>query len=82
MHGNISEWCQDWIEPYKPEAAVDTQGPPKGQRHVLRGGSWGNFAGYCRSAYRLGADPVDRRNRIGFRVADSLAGPLSTISPV
>jgi formylglycine-generating enzyme required for sulfatase activity len=35
---------------------------------VLRGGSWNDFAQFCRSAYR-GANPPDYRNdSVGFRV--------------
>jgi len=70
MHGNVWQWCQDyWQEQYKPEAAVDPQGPPQGQARVLRGGSWDFDAEYCRSARRRWINP-DARNEyfIGFRV--------------
>jgi formylglycine-generating enzyme required for sulfatase activity len=35
---------------------------------VLRGGSWDGGAGDCRSAYRLGIQPVVRDDDFGFRV--------------
>jgi formylglycine-generating enzyme required for sulfatase activity len=38
MHGNVAEWV---AEPFKPKI-----------RHVLRGGSWQDHAGRCRSAAR------------------------------
>jgi len=35
---------------------------------VNRGGSWLDFASYCRSAYRDRYDPVSRFNFLGFRL--------------
>ncbi|MFN9482560.1 MAG: SUMF1/EgtB/PvdO family nonheme iron enzyme, partial [Pseudanabaena sp.] len=35
---------------------------------ALRGGSWGGIADYCRSAYRIRNDAVNRNVIIGFRV--------------
>jgi formylglycine-generating enzyme required for sulfatase activity len=69
MHGNVWEWCQDrWNEAYKPEPAVDPQGPPEGEVRVLRGGSWNLDPGYCRSALHLGIAPDDRGTGTGCRV--------------
>ncbi|MCY3020741.1 MAG: formylglycine-generating enzyme family protein [Planctomycetota bacterium] len=69
MHGNVWEWCQDdWQEQYKPEAAVDPQGPAQGDGRVLRGGSWFHFPARCRSAARNRRSPDYRDDDIGFRV--------------
>jgi len=69
MHGNVWEWCQDyWQEQYKPEAAVDPQGPPQGQHRVLRGGCWNDEPANCRSARRLRLNPGGRFACLGFRV--------------
>ena len=71
MHGNVCQWCQDWLEKYSELAAVDPQGPAQGFRHVLRGGSSQLSAGECRSAYRIGY-PAERFSGhvggFGFRV--------------
>ena len=40
MHGNVLEWCWDWLGDYSGEAQTDPQGPSAGTRRVYRGGSW------------------------------------------
>ncbi len=71
MHGNVCQWCQDWLDKYAEQVAVDPQGPAQGFRHVLRGGSSQLPAGECRSAYRIGY-PAERFSGhvggFGFRV--------------
>lgn len=72
MHGNVSEWCQDWFGNYAGGIALDPQGPEAGSipRRVFRGGVWGGwtgYAGYCRSAYRNAPGPERWGSRIGFR---------------
>ena len=57
MHGNVWEWCQDWHDSdyYKNSPSQDPTGPASGSERVLRGGSWGYDAGFCRSAAAAGA---------------------------
>jgi formylglycine-generating enzyme required for sulfatase activity len=69
MHGNVVEWCQDFYEPYKAEAAMDPGGPSQGQCRVLRGGSWFGPPRVCRSASRGRYTPEPRLSDFGFRVA-------------
>jgi formylglycine-generating enzyme required for sulfatase activity len=54
MHGNVWEWCED---------AYD------GSYRVIRGGSWGSAAGYCRAAYRCRRTPANSHSRLGLRLA-------------
>ena len=76
MHGNIWEWCTDhWHNNYKG-APVDGSAWVKNndnssRNRVLRGGSWCNEPGYCRSAFRDSSNPVGRDKNIAFRVVVS-----------
>jgi formylglycine-generating enzyme required for sulfatase activity len=50
-------------------ASSNPSGPESGSSRVVRGGAWGNDAGYCRSAYRHGGDPGLRDPDLGFRLS-------------
>jgi formylglycine-generating enzyme required for sulfatase activity len=68
MHGNVWQWCQDWVSSYTGDA-VDPAGPSTGQYHSIRGGSFGSPPVGCRSAIRLLDGPTGRSTIVGFRVA-------------
>jgi formylglycine-generating enzyme required for sulfatase activity len=69
MHGNVWEWCLDWQSDDYPSGAVtDPIGSPHGSYRVVRGGSWGGKAEYCRSANRGGDNPANRSNIQGLRL--------------
>jgi formylglycine-generating enzyme required for sulfatase activity len=69
LHGNVWEWCSDWYGDYSSGSSSDPTGATTGVIRVYRGGSWGNFAQDCRSAYRRGSTPGLRGNFLGFRPA-------------
>ena len=68
MHGNVAEWCQDWIWAYPWEPVTDPTGPSSGSLRVTRGGHWIHYARYCRSAVRVGAYPFSPGDAVGFRL--------------
>jgi formylglycine-generating enzyme required for sulfatase activity len=70
MHGNVCEWCNDWIDDYGG-AATDPVGPATGTHRVVRGGGWYYYARYCRSAYRNYGLPAYAGEHVGFRCVRS-----------
>jgi formylglycine-generating enzyme required for sulfatase activity len=74
MLGNVWEWTADaWHENYEgaqTDGSVwQSESDEAGARRVIRGGSWGFEARYCRSACRGGLPPVERDDGLGFRPA-------------
>ena len=66
MHGNVWEWCSDWVGTLP--GGADPVGPEGGSIRVLRGGSY-RFDPDCRLANH--GVPADRGGSLGFRVARS-----------
>ncbi|MEI6534561.1 MAG: formylglycine-generating enzyme family protein [Verrucomicrobiaceae bacterium] len=68
MHGNVWQWCQDWMDAYPRTPSVDPTGPDSGNARVLRGGSWGSDQDACRSACRFCYPPDYRIITAGLRI--------------
>ena len=67
MHGNVWEWCEDsWEDNYQTPRTQSSH-KNSNKNKLLRGGSWGNRAGNCRSSYRINYS--DRYSSVGFRLA-------------
>ncbi len=68
MHGNVAEWT---LSSYRPYPYRDDDGrnavAPQG-RKVVRGGSFHDRPGRCRSAFRLSYPAWQRVYNVGFRV--------------
>ena len=85
MHGNVLEWCLDeWHDSYEGaptdgRAWVDAAEGEKSKESVnarlLRGGSWFDLPGLCRSAFRDHFDPDYANFNVGFRVVCLPQGP-------
>ena len=68
MHGNVLEWCWDWLGNYTGDAQTDPQGALTGTDRVYRGGCWRFEASQTRSAFRFGNYPSLRVYFVGFRI--------------
>jgi len=68
MHGNVWEWCADWVGKYPATPVNDPGGPESGDGRVLRGGCYIYPASVTRSAYRTGTGPTAISLNHGFRV--------------
>jgi len=74
MHGNASEWCQDWYAEYPRGAVTDPAGPASGSLRVYRGGCWVQYAQHGRSTTRHFTKPSGANHlHLGqsFRIAGS-----------
>lgn len=74
MHGNVWEWCNDWMENYGNLSKNNPRGPGAGNSRVLRGGGWHYGAEGCHVAYRQRARPEYKISAVGFRVVRNPSG--------
>ena len=67
MMGNVWEWCGDWDGNYPNGSVTDPMGPSSGSYRVRRGGCWGDYARFARSAFRNSVLPGRQYSSLGFR---------------
>ena len=68
MHGNVAEWCQDWLAKYQEHDWLDPKGPDSGKARATRGGAYHVSASTIRSACRMSRPPDFALPYLGFRV--------------
>lgn len=71
--GSVWEWVHDWwaADYYEYSPVDNPSGPTNGSSRVIRGGSYGTFSRYVRSASRGLAQPDSTFIYVGFRCASS-----------
>ena len=71
VHGNVWEWVQDSYDERLP-TGTDPLGTSSNPRRVFRGGGWGSYDFFLRSAYRAHNDPDEVDDQVGFRLVRTL----------
>jgi formylglycine-generating enzyme required for sulfatase activity len=68
MHGNVSEWVQDWYGEYPAGSVIDPKGRHNGFYRIARGGGWDMPFFGCRSAQRIISGQGNVDSTRGFRL--------------
>lgn len=74
MHGNVSEWCWDWMGIYPTGSVTDPTGPESGVDRIIRGGCYQLDSRFARSAEHTSRQPGNP-GYVGLRIA-RWDGPL------
>ncbi|MBM75849.1 MAG: hypothetical protein CMK59_10650 [Proteobacteria bacterium] len=73
MHGNVSEWCNDWYTSSLGTSFVtDPAGPSSGSEKVKKGGDYFGLPKYLRASYRaIPYSPDAASGFLGFRLVQT-----------
>ena len=75
VHGNVFEWCWDWINLAPTQPVTDFRGSTTDLYHAIRGGASSFPWVDCRSSWRIGYSPASIPSDVGFRIV------LAPVSP-
>jgi formylglycine-generating enzyme required for sulfatase activity len=74
VHGNVFEWCWDWINAVPTQPVTDYRGLTNGIYHAIRGGASSFPWVDCRSSWRIGYSAASTPSDLGLRI---VLAPLS-----
>ena len=72
MHGNVREFCRDWMGKYGDSEQINPTGPLNGDYRIIRGGCWLSSMWLCASASRDAHPPLYCIGFVGFRVIKNI----------
>jgi formylglycine-generating enzyme required for sulfatase activity len=75
VHGNVFEWCWDWIGSAPTQPVTDFRGSTNDLYHAIRGGASSFPWVDCRSSWRIGYSSASIPSDVGFRIV------LAPVSP-
>jgi formylglycine-generating enzyme required for sulfatase activity len=75
VHGNVFEWCWDWIDSAPTQPVTDFRGSTNDLYHAIRGGASSFPWVDCRSSWRIGYSAASVAFDVGFRIVLAPAGP-------
>jgi len=75
VHGNVFEWCWDWIGSTPIQPVTDFRGSTNAVYHAIRGGAASFPWIDCRSSWRVGYSAGSGAFNVGFRVVLAPVGP-------
>ena len=68
VHGNVFEWCWDWIGSAPTQLVTDFRGSTNDLYHAIRGGASSFPWVDCRSSWRIGYSSASVPSDVGFRI--------------
>lgn len=75
IHGNVFEWCWDWISSAPTQPVTDFRGATNDVYHAIRGGASSFPWTYCRAGWRTGYSAASVPTQVGFRIVLAPVNP-------
>ena len=72
MHGNVGEWCWDWLAEYAKGPQSDPSNEKPSGYRIFRGGGWNHSGVFIRSAKRGALPPSNKGYYLGFRLVRNI----------
>jgi formylglycine-generating enzyme required for sulfatase activity len=78
MNGNVWEWCWDFYDVKHNKAVkdgmvqdVENRGPKRGEKRIVKGGSWDSKSSFCRISNKVSTLPGNTYEFYGLRLVQT-----------